>query len=89
MEVPPGEIFVHRNIANIIQHTDFNIINSIIKTDCRWGNGQTSMVICGHMVIFDHALNVFDEICVKPVLSIAARLKFKFEEFEGRATVYD
>ena len=46
MDLPAGDIFVHRNIANIVAHTDFNCLSAIqysvevLKVE--------HIIICGH-----------------------------------------
>ena len=46
MGVSPGEVFVHRNIANVISNTDLNVM-SVIEYAVAYLNVK-HIVICGH-----------------------------------------
>ncbi|MCB1181541.1 MAG: carbonate dehydratase [Chlamydiia bacterium] len=42
----PGEIFVHRNVANLVPHTDFNCL-SVLQYGIEYLNVR-HVIICGH-----------------------------------------
>jgi len=46
IDLPPGEVFVHRNVANLVVHSDLNAISTIeFATRVL---GVTDIIVCGH-----------------------------------------
>ncbi len=46
VDLPPGEVFVHRNVANLVVHTDLNCL-SVIQYAVQVLNVE-HVVVCGH-----------------------------------------
>ena len=63
--LPPGEMFVHRNVANIVTHTDFNCL-SVIQYAVEVLQIR-DIIVCGHdgcggvrAAMEDHELGLID-----------------------------
>jgi len=77
VDLPPGEIFVHRNVANVVVHTDLNALSTIqfavdvlkvkhILVVGHYGCGGVGAVLKqSHLGLIDNWLKHIDDIAMK------------------------
>jgi carbonic anhydrase len=89
----PGELFVHRNVANLFPHTDFNCLSvleyavDLLKTE--------HVIVCGHYgcggvkaAMDDHALGLVDN-WLRHIRDVHARFKEELEAISDLKARYN
>lgn len=89
----PGELFVHRNVANLFPHTDFNCL-SVLEYAVDLLNIQ-HVIVCGHYgcggvkaAMEDHQLGLVDN-WLRNIRDVYARFKDELEKINDQAERYN
>jgi len=89
----PGELFVHRNVANLCPHTDFNCL-SVLEYAVDLLNIQ-HVIICGHYgcngvkaAMEDHRLGLVDN-WLRNIRDVYARYKNELESISDNIERYN
>ncbi len=91
--LPPGELFVHRNVANLFPHTDFNCL-SVLEYAVDLLKIQ-HVIVCGHYgcggvkaAMQDHQLGLVDN-WLRNIRDVYARFKDELEAIEDQTQRYN
>lgn len=89
----PGELFVHRNVANLFPHTDFNCL-SVLEYAVDLLKIQ-HVIVCGHYgcggvkaAMEDHRLGLVDN-WLRNIRDVYARFKEELEQIQDQQARYD
>ncbi|HEY4255432.1 MAG TPA: carbonate dehydratase [Chlamydiales bacterium] len=89
----PGELFVHRNVANLFPHTDFNCL-SVLEYAVDLLKIQ-HVIICGHYgcggvkaAMEDHQLGLVDN-WLRNIRDVSARFKEELDKIPDQKERYD
>ena len=89
----PGELFVHRNVANLFPHTDFNCL-SVLEYAVDLLKIQ-HVIVCGHYgcggvkaAMEDHQLGLVDN-WLRNIRDVYARFKDELEKISDQKERYD
>jgi carbonic anhydrase len=89
----PGELFVHRNVANLFPHTDFNCL-SVLEYAVDLLKIQ-HVIVCGHYgcggvkaAMEDHRLGLVDN-WLRNIRDVYARFKDELEAIPDQKARYD
>ena len=89
----PGELFVHRNVANLFPHTDFNCL-SVLEYAVDLLKIQ-HVIVCGHYgcngvkaAMEDHQLGLVDN-WLRNIRDVYARFKDELDKIEDQVERYN
>lgn len=89
----PGELFVHRNVANLFPHTDFNCL-SVLEYAVDLLKIQ-HVIVCGHYgcggvkaAMEDHRLGLVDN-WLRNIRDVSARFKDELEKYTDQKERYN